>query len=258
MRFLSAAHTDIGIKKNVNQDAFCLKTASTNKKNIAFAVLCDGMGGLKMGELASSFLVNSFSNWFEIVLPENLKKGYDSQLIKAQWNRIIQEQNTLIKNYGQKQGVSLGTTITVILCYGEQYIVAHVGDSRLYRFSVSGEMAQVTKDHTVVALEVDQGKITPEQAKTDKRKNVLLQCVGVANVVAPDFIIGKAMANDVFMLCSDGFRHEVEDGEIYGVLAPEILTSELIMKKSLVDLINLNKARGESDNITSIVIKCIN
>ena len=81
MRFLSAAHTDVGIKKKVNQDAFCLKTASTNTRNIVFAVMCDGMGGLKMGEIASAFLVNAFSNWFDIILPQNLEKGFQSDVI---------------------------------------------------------------------------------------------------------------------------------------------------------------------------------
>jgi serine/threonine protein phosphatase PrpC len=255
MRFLSAAHTDVGIKKKVNQDAFCLKIATATSKNIAFAVLCDGMGGLKMGELASSFLVNAFSEWFETVFPQTITDYFDTEKIQKQWNDIILKQNELIKDYGQKQGFSLGTTLTTLLICDDSYITAHVGDSRLYK--ISNDFTQITKDHTLVALEVEQNKITAEQAKTDKRKNILLQCVGASNSVVPDFQIGRASENDVFMLCSDGFRHEISEEEFYGVLAPEILTSETIIKKSLVDLVNLNKSRGENDNITSIVIKCI-
>ncbi len=255
MRFLSAAHTDVGTIKKVNQDAFCLKMASTPSKNIAFAVLCDGMGGLKMGELASAFVVNAFSDWFENVFPKNLDNGFQPNKIQKQWTDIILKQNDLIKAYGQNQGFSLGTTVTVLLVHDDCYISIHVGDSRLYKIDKS--INQITKDHTLVALEVEQNKITVDQAKTDKRKNVLLQCVGASNVVTPDFKTGKVSENDVFMLCSDGFRHEITEEEFYGVLAPDVLTSEQIMKKSLVDLINLNKSRGENDNITSIVIKCI-
>ena len=255
MRFLSAAHTDVGIKKKVNQDAFCLKTASTNTRNIVFAVMCDGMGGLKMGEIASAFLVNAFSNWFDTILPQNLEKGFQSDLIGRQWKDIVVRQNQLIKNYGQKNGVSLGTTITAILICGDEYIVIHVGDSRLYKFGK--EISLLTKDHSLVSLEVEKNKITAEQAKTDSRRNILLQCVGASNTVNPDVFVGKASENEVFMLCSDGFRHEVSEEEMFGVLAPDVLTSEQIIKKSLVDLVNLNKTRGENDNITSIAIKCI-
>ena len=75
MRFLSAAHTDVGITKKVNQDAFCLKIAKTPKMHLALAVICDGMGGLKQGELASALLVNAFSNWFENTLPQQAERA---------------------------------------------------------------------------------------------------------------------------------------------------------------------------------------
>lgn len=254
MKFLSAAHTDVGIRKKVNQDAFCLKTAHTGDLNIAFAVLCDGMGGLKMGELASAFVVNAFSQWFERVLPENLMNGYNAQQIEQQWRAIVENQSRLIMNYGREQGVSLGTTLTAILICGEEYIVVHVGDSRLYR--VDTQLTQLTEDHSLVAMEVRQGKITPEMAKTDRRRNVLLQCIGASEEVEPQILTGRVQSDQVYMLCSDGFRHKLAPEEIFGVFAPEVLGDERIMRKSIIDLINMNKTRGENDNITSILIKC--
>lgn len=256
MRYLSAAHTDVGIRKKVNQDSFCLKIASAKSERIAFAVLCDGMGGLKMGELASSFLVNAFSSWFETVLTEEIKHGLQPQRIQKQWNDIIQRQNVNIREFGAKQGVTLGTTLTAVLICGTVYLTAHVGDSRLYLLNRSS-IKQLTKDQSLVAHEVEQGKLTAEQAKTDKRRNVLLQCVGASTTVIPQSFMGNAAVNDVFVLCSDGFRHEVSDEEIYGVLAPELLNNEQIIKKSLSDLTELNKSRGETDNITAIAIKCM-
>ena len=255
MRFLTAAYTDIGIKKKVNQDAFCLFTASAGAQNIAFGVVCDGMGGLKMGELASSFLINAFVDWFERVFPEEIKTGYDAERITAEWSEIIRSQNELIMSYGKEQGVLMGTTVTAVLLYGSDYIAIHVGDSRLYRLNKAIE--QVTEDHSLVALEVKQGKITAEQAKTDSRGNILLQCVGASQTVTPQVVTGQAQNNDVFLICSDGFRHLISEEEIFGVLAPELLTDEQIMRTSIIDLININKSRGEADNITSVLIKCI-
>lgn len=256
MRFLSAAHTDIGTTKKVNQDAFCIKIAKTQKNNIAFAVICDGMGGLKKGELASALVVNAFSNWFEKELPPMMSKEYDVSWVMTRWTQIAQEQGRKIMEYGKLNGLSLGTTLTALLIVDDLYVYVHVGDSRLY--ALNSSIQQITKDQTLVAREVESGKITAEEAKTDSRKNVLLQCVGASKTIIPEVNVGKVQPNDVFLLCSDGFRHEVSDEEIFGILAPSVLTSEKVMKKSLKDLIDLNKERNEKDNISALLIKAIN
>lgn len=255
MRFLSATHTDVGITKKVNQDAFCLKIAKTPKANIAFAVLCDGMGGLKCGELASALVVNAFSKWFETELPEKIKNGVDFNNIKTRWNEIVLDQGEKILGYGQSEGISLGTTLTGILLINNQYIFVQVGDSRIYK--LSQKIRQLTKDHTLVSREVEQHRLTEAEAMVDKRKNILLQCVGASKTIIPDIETGTVQEGDVFILCSDGFRHEISDEEIFGVMGPAVLTSEKVMKKCLVDLVELNKSRNEKDNITALAIKAI-
>lgn len=255
MRYLSAAHTDVGISKKVNQDAFCLKIAKTPSANIAFAVLCDGMGGLKCGELASALVVNAFSKWFETEFPTMVKKGIDFNAIKARWNEIVLDQGQKILEYGQSQGISLGTTLTGLLLVNDKYIYVQVGDSRIYQLSQG--IRQITKDQTLVSHEVEQHRLTEAEAMVDKRKNILLQCVGASKTIVPDIQMGTLAEGHVFVLCSDGFRHEISNEEIFGVLGPSVLTSEKIMKKCLVDLIELNKSRNERDNITAIAIKAI-
>lgn len=256
MRFLSAAHTDIGTVKKVNQDAFCIKIAKANKSNIAFAVMCDGMGGLKKGELASALVVNAFSNWFEREFSIMMSKEFDLGLVMTRWTQLAQEQGRKILEYGKANGLSLGTTLTALLIVDDMYVYIHVGDSRLY--VLNNGITQITKDQTLVAREVENNRITAEQAKTDSRQNVLLQCVGASKTIVPEVNVGKVSVNDVFLLCSDGFRHEVSEEELYGILAPSVLTSEKVIKKSLKDLVDLDKARGEKDNITALLIKAIN
>lgn len=256
MRFLSAAHTDIGISKKINQDAFGLKIAKFRKKNIAFAIMCDGMGGLKNGELASAFVVNAFSNWFESEFPQLLNDGkVDFAKVRSRWNEIVVEQGRKIMAYGQSYSISLGTTLSAILIVDNEYIFVQVGDSRIYK--INNQVHQITKDQTVVAREVEMGRLTPEQAKTDSRKNILLQCIGASKTIVPQIETGIVSENDVFMLCSDGFRHEITEEEMFGVIAPPVLTSEKVMKKSLMDLIELNKSRNEKDNITALLVKAI-
>jgi serine/threonine protein phosphatase PrpC len=255
MRFLVAAHTDVGIAKKVNQDAFSLKVAKTSDTHIAFAALCDGMGGLKNGELASSWVVNAFSAWFEEELPRKLKKNISFDDIQSRWAEITNEQNQKIARYGKAHDISLGTTLTALLIIGNKYALFHVGDTRIYR--INSAISQLTKDQTVVAMEVENKLLSKEQAKKDTRKNVLLQCVGASKTITPERKTGTLDENDVFLLCSDGFRHEVCDDELFGILAPRLLTGEKIMKRCLVDLVDLNKTRKERDNITALLIKAV-
>lgn len=255
MRYLSAVHTDVGISKKINQDAFGLKIAKTSKSNIAFAILCDGMGGLKSGELASALVVNAYAKWFETEFPVMMKTGLDLKKVEDTWTRIAVDQGKKIMEYGQSQGISLGTTLTAILIVDNQYIFIQVGDSRIYRLDHT--ITQITKDQTLVSYEVEQKKLTEEEAKVDKRKNILLQCIGASKTIIPEVKTGAVKEEDVFLLCSDGFRHEISNEEIYGVLAPQVLTSEKVMKKCLTDLIELNKSRNEKDNITAILVKAM-
>ena len=255
MRFLSVAHTDVGISKKINQDAFCLKIAKTQVSNVAFAVMCDGMGGLNNGEYASALVVNAFSNWFEDEFPSIVDKKSCMDSVTERWKEIVLNQGKKILEYGQSRNISLGTTLTVLLIVNDKYANIHVGDSRLYR--ITNSVQQLTKDQTVAAREIEQQRMTVAEAKTDRRSNILLQCVGASKIIEPDIQTGTVSENDVFMLCSDGFRHQISNEEMYGVIAPHLLTSEKVMKKSLVDLVELNKARSEKDNITAILIKAI-
>jgi len=255
MRFLASAHTDIGISKKVNQDAFGLKIAKTPRAGIAFGFLCDGMGGLKNGELASALVINAFSSWFENEFPPLMENGVDLNSIQSRWNEIAYELNQKIINYGRSKGFALGTTLTGLLIIEDKYLFIQIGDSRIYR--INNTISQITRDHSVVAMEVEKNRLTKEQAKTDSRKNVLLQCVGASESIVPDFEIGIVRENDVFLICSDGFCHEVSEEEMYGILASNLMSGEKIMKKCLIDLVELNKSRNEKDNITAMLLKAI-
>lgn len=255
MRFLSAAHTDVGISKKINQDAFCLKIARTPTTNIAFAVMCDGMGGLNNGEYASALVVNAFSSWFEKELPSVADNNMNMENVTARWRELVLDQGEKILRYGQSRNISLGTTVTALLIVNDKYANIHVGDSRLYK--ITNAMHQLTKDQTVAAHEIEQQRMTVTEAKTDRRSSILLQCVGASKVIEPDVQTGTLSENDAFMLCSDGFRHQISNEEMYGVIAPHLLTSEKVMKKSLIDLVELSKSRNEKDNITAILVKAI-
>ena len=118
-------------------------------------------------------------------------------------------------------------------------------------------MKQLTQDQTLMAREISRGNLTPERAENDPRKNVLLQCIGASKIVEPEFYSGKMDEKACYLFCSDGFRHAITEAEIHSTLVPRENQSEDAMKSNLVKLIELNKEREETDNITAILIKTV-
>lgn len=253
MNFIVSARTDVGITKTTNQDSLSIRVANTPQGRMVFAVLCDGMGGLDKGEVASASVIRAFDQWFHQELPALCAAQIEDSAIRAHWSDIVTRQNNTIKSYGARQGVKLGTTVVAMLLTQNRYYILNVGDSRAYE--IADVLKQITNDQTFVAREVALGNMTPEQAKTDERRNVLLQCVGASDEVYPDFFFGDARDNAMYMLCSDGFRHEISAEEIYEKFNPNVNLDENMMNVHSEELIELNKARMERDNISVALIR---
>ncbi len=252
MRFIATADTDIGISKDTNQDSVLIKHAKADGKEVLLAVVCDGMGGLAKGELASATVIRAFAKWFDEELPYELE-NIDMQVIGAKWSLLLKELNAQILEYSKENGIEgVGTTFSGILFIDDQYVIGHVGDSRVYH--IGAALTQLTTDQTFVAREISRGTMTLEQAKTDKRRNLLLQCIGASKVVEPQIICGKT-EKGAYMLCSDGFRHEITEAEIYESLNPINLMNKDAMHNNAKYLIEQNKSREEKDNISVILIK---
>lgn len=253
MNYLTAVHTDVGIKKSTNQDSVLIMEAKTNLGNVLLAVICDGMGGLAKGEVASSVMIQLFSQWFEQELPLIILNENKEQRVFSSWEKIVYSANNKISDYGRSQGISLGTTVVAILFLEGKYYVLNVGDSRVY--CISDRIYQITTDQTYVQREIDMGRMTPEEAMVSPKRNVLLQCIGASNIVQPDFHTGTLYSGQNFLLCSDGFRHVISDEEIYERVNPYVVNDEKAMMDNLVYLTELNKYRREQDNISVVLVR---
>lgn len=253
MNFYLAAATDIGPVKKTNQDSYCVRSYRSSQGPLVFAILCDGMGGLAKGEVASASVINAYLNWTETRLPQLCAAPLQAEEIKRDWIKLAVQYNEKIKYYGSCCGVALGTTLTAILLTETAYYVINVGDSRTYELKDS--LRQITKDHSFVAREMELGRMTPEQAKVDPRRNVLLQCIGASDTVEPDFFTGPCQKDAVYFLCSDGFRHEITAEEISKALRPTDMVSEALLEQRLKELIELNKTRHERDNISVVAVR---
>lgn len=253
MNYIVSATTDIGISKKTNQDSCNVRVLNTAAGRMVFAILCDGMGGLAKGEVASSSLVTAFARWTEERLPVLCANGITDAAIRDEWVALAQTYADKIRDYGKRSGIALGTTLTAILLTDSRYYIINVGDTRCYE--ITDRVAVLTKDQTVIAREVELGRLTEEQAKVDPRRSVLLQCIGASDYVYPDMFFGTTKKDAVYMLCSDGFRHEITEEEIYAYLNPNVMLEAQGMKQNMDALIEINKQRQERDNITVVSVR---
>ena len=233
MHFTIAADTDVGISKKINQDSFIIKKALIGNSEIVMAIICDGMGGLSKGELASATVIEVFSDWFD----DNILYEFENinlEIIGEKWSLLLKKLNSEIN---------------------EKYVVVHVGDYRLYH--IGTKLSQITKDQTFIARAIENGELTENEAKNDSRRNVLLQCVGASKFVEPEIILGITQEKG-YLFCSDGFRHVITDEEIYTSLNKVVKGNKKAMSMQIRKLIDLIKSRKEKDNITAIYIKVEN
>ena len=159
MNFIVSATTDIGLTKSTNQDSYNVRVFSTKQGKIVLAVMCDGMGGLAKGEVASASFVNAFCKWADTKLPILCEGEITDSDIRADWVGIAIECNEKIKTYAASCGTNMGTTVTALMLTENRYYIMNVGDTRAYE--IADAVTVLTKDQTVVAREVELGNLTP-------------------------------------------------------------------------------------------------
>lgn len=209
-----------------------------------FAV-ADGMGGHAGGDVASAITVKYLAEHdrsFDST--DDAERGL-SELLRAA-NRHITE---AVEDHEELRG--MGTTASLITLVGDQLVIGHIGDSRIYRLH-DGQLRQQTVDHTFVQRLVDAGRITPEEALVHPRRSVLMRVLGdVVSQPQVDTLVREAVPGDRWLLCSDGLSSYVDEAQIAEVLARPGLSSREICD----DLVQLALDAGAPDNVTVIVLE---
>jgi PPM family protein phosphatase len=255
MRILHAAKTDVGMKRDNNEDNYLVFP----EQNL-FAVF-DGMGGHAAGEVASAIAANELKEFFrltgadeEATWPFKGERGrsYDE-------NRLVtgvKLANARILEASEQDGAkrSMGTTAAVVHfvereAKGPKALVAHVGDSRVYLFR-DGALQRVTVDHSLVEEYLRLGKLTEEEAKNFPQKNIILRALGQQKLVDVELRAIDPRPGDVFLLCSDGLSGMLPDEEMRSILAGAPTLDSAV--KELVEAANAN---GGTDNVTVILAR---
>lgn len=234
MRYLTAAKTHKGISRTTNQDCVLIRHEIINKKEVVLAAICDGVGGLSKGEVASQLVIDEVNNWFNESIIEEIS-SFNPAMTGLRVSMLVKELNLKILAIGNNSNEKLGTTFTCVLLVDDDYTCVHVGDTRLYE--IGKEISQLTTDHTM-----------------EGRQNVLLQCVGATEKVEPQVFTGK-FRNTYFLLCSDGFRHKLSEKEMIQYLTKYRIVSDSKLGEVIHQMIELNMERREKDNISAILVK---
>ncbi len=236
-----ASLSDVGLVRSHNEDA-CNHGMLPNG---AWAVVCDGMGGARGGEIASQTAVGQITRQLE----ETYRDGSSDNSIKYLMNSMIYNANAEIYDKAQHtEGLSgMGTTVVLaVVVHGIAHI-AHAGDSRAYLIT-KDSIEQLTMDHSMVQELVRMGDLTPEEAKVHPQKNIITRALGVHKVLDIDYCEYRMPKGSRLLLCSDGLTNYVDVGRIHQ------LSNELETPALLEQLIQLAKDGG-GDNITVAVIE---
>lgn len=249
MRFISAAKSDVGRRRKVNQDAFLIDEI----KN--FYIVADGMGGHAAGEVAAREAVEAIHDMvvrgresIERFVEQAKGPRPQSRDICRLLESAVQSATYLVYGMAEQSPNwhGMGTTVSAILMAGNFAATAQVGDTRIYRIR-GGDAVQLTEDHTLVNWQIREGVITPEEAKYSPHKNVITRAVGNKDYVQVDTQIVSVRPGDKFLICSDGLHTYVGREELLNVL-------EKSPAQACETLVEMANTRGGKDNITALVI----
>ncbi|MBQ4335118.1 MAG: Stp1/IreP family PP2C-type Ser/Thr phosphatase [Myxococcaceae bacterium] len=247
-----AGKTDVGRKRDHNEDNFIL----VPEENV-FCV-ADGMGGHSSGEVASQIAVTEIAEFFrmtsdddEVTWPFKMdrERSYDENRISV----AIKLANVRIFETSQRDSRKrgMGTTVVAIYCKDEHVFVAHVGDSRVYRYiAAERRLEQITEDHSLLNDYIRARKLSPEEIANFPHKNVIVRALGMKDNVVVDVARVSPAENDVFLLCSDGLSGMINDAQMQ-----EILRTEPDLARATEKMIAGANAAGGVDNVTCVLAR---
>ena len=236
--------TDPGCVRKQNQDAYHIEKLD---RTSLLCVVCDGMGGAKSGNIASTLAVDVFVQ----EVRQSWKPRLDQEKIDQILRSAVKLANFTVYDQSQQfpeEFDGMGTTLVAVLVHGKKATVINVGDSRAYGIDRSG-IRQITRDHSLVQMMVDRGDLTPEVAKTYPGKNFITRAIGTEPTVLCDIFHLDVAKGEYLLLCSDGLSNMMDDQEILFEVVHGVNKAHCCKR-----LLNIAKNRGAPDNVTSILV----
>lgn len=234
-RFETGSATHSGCVRDHNEDRYLAAPEQ------GIWLVADGMGGHFGGDVAAQTIVEKV---------ESVRHAASAPDLRARLHDRIMQANAAIRDHSvHNDGATIGATLATLLIHEGDFAALWCGDSRIYRLR-DGVLTQISRDHTEVQDLLDSGAITPEQAESWPRRNVITRAVGVGEQVELEDVTGTLRDRDTFLMCSDGLTGHLGDEEIAEILRgqPSQTACDALVEETLT--------RGASDNVTLVVVRC--
>lgn len=235
--------THVGHIRQVNEDS---GEVIYKNDNILLALVADGMGGHQAGDIASKMAITKIKEAFVKTDDPKDKQGWSNWLLQ-----MLQETNHSIYEQAMhnKACYGMGTTLVAVLVLKEYYIVAHVGDSRMYRI-MDHEIEILTEDHSLVYELLRSGQITMEEAETHPQRNVITRALGTEEFIEVDIQFFNYTQEKYLLLCSDGLSNLVNEEQML-----QVLNEDKKLESKASTLLQMALDAGGEDNITVILVQ---
>lgn len=231
MRFITSAYWDIGIRK-VNEDSLVYEEFQCGHDRICFAAVADGVGGLRAGEIASGYAIESFTKCMHENVYYAVLKNRGIRKIKRIFLSQTHEIYEGLKKYADIHQIKMGTTLSLILIYRNRYLIIQLGDSAIYRMR-HGRAKRLSQLHNNI-------------------NGALTKCISSMTFHVPYFRYGYVLPNTGFLICSDGFfKKSPIDGCVFD---PKELNDESVVERRLRMVGKKNRTLGENDNMAAIYV----
>ena len=235
--------TDPGCVRKQNQDFYQIEQLD---RSTMLCIVCDGMGGAKSGNIASSLAVDVFVQEVKRVWKPRMDRESIDQMLRSAAKLANFTVFDQAQQFSEFEG--MGTTLVAALIRGRKATLVNVGDSRAYAIGRDG-IRQVTRDHSLVQMMVERGDLTPELAKNYPGKNFITRAVGTEALVMCDIYHEDLSKGDCLLLCSDGLSNLMDDQEILFEVVHGVNKAHCCRR-----LLEIAKNRGAPDNVTSILV----
>ena len=235
--------TDPGCVRQQNQDVYQIEKLDGSSM---LCLVCDGMGGAKSGNVASSLAADVFVQ----EVRRNWKHGLSEERVDQILQSAVKLANFTVFDQAQQfeEFNGMGTTLVAALVHGKRATIIHVGDSRAYAITREG-IRQLTRDHSVVQMMLERGELTPEQARSYPGKNPITRAIGTEGIIQSDLTHLTLERGDSLLLCSDGLSNTMDEQEILFEVVHGVNKQYCCQR-----LLDIAKNRGAPDNVTSVFI----
>lgn len=240
MKLIGACATDIGTTREVNQDAILYRVAGKGANQFAVLAVCDGIGGLDRGEIASGIVMQGINAWYDDVMTWIDIETMEAAVLYAHLKDMADQLNNAVWEYREENGIHTGTTMSLLMIIRNSYYIIQVGDSRVYSF-YEGELYQLTVDASVSRL------------KDGRMKSYLDNYMGKDSELWFSTACGEIRKDEMFLACSDGLYHRLSQEDVQDLY--NSMVNDKKAEAMCEELIKRMMERGERDNISAGAIR---